>query len=170
LSLAKQVTQKLAFELPAPFGPGVAKALGLLFGLSAGGDADTLGAVQAMLSKAVADLEDFMRGLKLEDKNGDARAFFVWASANIGPGIPGVPATSKDLEELIADLKDTKKFHPGTLFNDLVQITDGDEYVRSGESVPRSQDKALTFVIANLTAQFVAHKLIALVSAQMAAL
>jgi hypothetical protein len=168
LSFAAEVSNKLAFELPAPFGPDIAQAIGFIFGLASGGG-DNTGAIQAMLDQAVKSLEDFMTSLNLEDKAEDVTSFLTWVQDNIGDRQTG-GASNDELLPLLTELEGgTKGFHPGTLFSDLVHVTSSNKYIQADQWIDRENDKALSFVMTSLSARFIGQKLISLLSSHIAA-
>jgi hypothetical protein len=169
-NLGMQLGVRAAFALPAPFGSVIGGGLSFIFGQAAGGDQDQLAAIQRMLDNVVVKIEQFLVDLRLKDSQANLKAFFDWVSANVTAAGDSVgPLSQDDVQQAIKKLNDAEGFQPGTLRNDLERIAGDDSYVRISDWLEPKDDHVLTYVMLNLSAQFMSYKLLSLLHANLAA-
>jgi hypothetical protein len=169
-SLAKQLGAKVAFALPPPFGPEGPLPIATLFGLATAQDPGVdAAAIQSMLTGAINDLKQFIQDLKLDEKDEDVTDFFQWFKEKVQQHAAKGSLENAELSDLIDGLEKWIGYDRGKLSSDLVRVANNDAYVRRNEHIERREDRALSFIILDLTAQFVARKLISMLSAQIAA-
>jgi hypothetical protein len=167
LSFAESIAKNFSFELPPPFGSGIAKTLGLIFGEASGSGGATADQIQQMLNAAINAIKQFMSDLKLQDMSGDVTSFLTWVQDTIDKHQTETDSDD-ELRQLLHDLVEIRKFRPGTLFSDLVKATMDDTYIRANEYIDRNADKALSFIVSCLTARLIGEKAIALTACQLA--
>jgi hypothetical protein len=168
LNIAKQQGVRLAGELPPPFGAAATRIADML-GLAA---APTLTAdqVQQMINAAVATIENFITSLSVSEKEYNATAVLTWIQAAIAYYETEPGDSTDDLEKRLDFLESRVEPETGSLTNDLGQVTKDDSVVGTGTVLFRKDDRAMSFVLTNLSAQMLVNKTMAMLAARRAEL
>jgi hypothetical protein len=156
-SAVVQFASTLAFAIPPPEGIVLSAVLGL-FGSLINSGPSLIETIQQLLTSAVKALETFFEQENIQRTDSDAQAFFLWLQTL--SNVPQAqPESVANLKSRIQILDSTFAFAQGSLFNNLILLSD-EQYVQTQTLVHREADSAVGALFLTITAIVAAQKMI----------
>jgi hypothetical protein len=170
--VANAAAEKITSELPSPWG-GIAKlASGQILGLLFGSDDGPPPVTQEQMKKMFEDLKGFIDQTELNPKLSYAHSFLNWIWLNrLGDvGTKEFAVWSEETpDEALKILREGGVPSKQTLQADIEDVTDADSrYLMPDKWVEPATDKALAYVMLNLTAQVAGFKALSVLSSYLA--
>ncbi|CAB3742096.1 hypothetical protein [Paraburkholderia rhynchosiae] len=170
--VANAAAEKIASELPSPWG-GIAKlASGQVLGLIFGADNAPPPVTEQQMKQMFEDLKGFIDQTELNPKLSYAHSFldWIWMSRLGDVGTKEFAAWSEETpDEALKILRDGGAPSKQTLRADLEDVTGANSrYLMPDKWLEPATDKALAYVMLNLTAQVAAFKALSVLSSYLA--